>query len=290
MNIENIISLVYLDKFKNFQKAADALFITQPTFSSRIKSLEKDLGCDLVNRGGRQLTFTTKGEVFLGHAKQIFEVYLAALDSIKDTRDTLAIGSIKSAAPALLSSALYWLEQKSPGTKASVAVDRSSSLIASVLSGQCDLAIVEGSSHHGLASVPIMEDSIELYAPPFHPLALRERPLALGEAAQIKNLWRDSQSSTWKKVDSFFASNGLRLAPSNDIDNYEDLKMAIINGNAVGFLPLLSVSLEVCQGLLAKLPLESFTLSRTLSAVFLEDANNPIAETLAKHLGAPFGA
>lgn len=56
---------------KSFSKAAEALNITQPTASARIKNLEYELGCKLFEKDGKNLTLSKEGKIFLEYAKNI---------------------------------------------------------------------------------------------------------------------------------------------------------------------------------------------------------------------------
>lgn len=75
MNIEHIESFLYVVKYKSIHKAASALYLTQPTVSARIKSLEESLETTLFNREGRSLSLTQNGKKFIPFATQIVESY-----------------------------------------------------------------------------------------------------------------------------------------------------------------------------------------------------------------------
>ncbi|KGR90965.1 hypothetical protein CD30_08715 [Ureibacillus massiliensis 4400831 = CIP 108448 = CCUG 49529] len=75
MNIEHIESFLYVVKYKSIHKAANALYLTQPTVSARIKSLEESLGTTLFNREGRSLSLTESGKEFIPFATYIVESF-----------------------------------------------------------------------------------------------------------------------------------------------------------------------------------------------------------------------
>lgn len=75
MNIDHIESFLYVIEHKSIHKAAQALFLTQPTISARIKALEGNLGTQLFTRHGRSLQLTAQGESFIPYAKKIVETY-----------------------------------------------------------------------------------------------------------------------------------------------------------------------------------------------------------------------
>ncbi|WP_139129201.1 LysR family transcriptional regulator, partial [Paenibacillus nuruki] len=61
MNIENIEAFVYINHYGSFNKAAEVLFLSQPSVSARIQTLERELGCKLFERLGRQILLTEEG-------------------------------------------------------------------------------------------------------------------------------------------------------------------------------------------------------------------------------------
>ena len=68
MDFKQIEAFVYVVRYKSFSKAADALYLTQPTISSHISSLESILGLKLVDRSSKEIYLTAAGEIFFEYA------------------------------------------------------------------------------------------------------------------------------------------------------------------------------------------------------------------------------
>lgn len=64
MNIDHIKAFLYVVHYKSIHKAANALFLSQPTVTARIKSLERELGVELFYRDGRSVSVSEKGKDF----------------------------------------------------------------------------------------------------------------------------------------------------------------------------------------------------------------------------------
>ncbi|MGN7478825.1 LysR family transcriptional regulator [Solibacillus silvestris] len=75
MNIDYIESFIYVVEYKSVHKAANVLFLSQPTISARIKSLEESLNVKLFIRNGRQLNLSKEGQYFLPYAREIVDIY-----------------------------------------------------------------------------------------------------------------------------------------------------------------------------------------------------------------------
>ena len=68
----------------SFNKAAEKLFIAQPSLTSTIHDLENELGIQIFNRNGRGVTLTADGEEFLANARQLYFNYLNVIDRYKN--------------------------------------------------------------------------------------------------------------------------------------------------------------------------------------------------------------
>lgn len=71
-------------------KAAQALYIAQPSLSQAIRALERELGVELFDRSGRQLTLTSDGEAFAGPARNILIAADSARAKVRSVRDLVA--------------------------------------------------------------------------------------------------------------------------------------------------------------------------------------------------------
>ncbi|MCP3032034.1 LysR family transcriptional regulator [Halobacillus sp. A1] len=75
MDIRHLKYFIEVSKFNSFTRAADHLFISQPTISKMIKNLEEELGVDLFERSRKQLTLTDAGRVILDQAQTIDKAF-----------------------------------------------------------------------------------------------------------------------------------------------------------------------------------------------------------------------
>lgn len=75
MNIEYLEAFMYVVHLESIHKAADALYLSQPTITARIKTLERDLGTQLFLRKGRSMILTEEGKAFIPYAERIIRTY-----------------------------------------------------------------------------------------------------------------------------------------------------------------------------------------------------------------------
>lgn len=105
MEFKDIEYSIAIAKYHSITKAADSLYITQPTLSTYIKNMEKRLGIEFFKRDGNKFTLSYEGELFIEAGKKILaerdNLMNKLLDSISSER-----GRLKIAIPLLRGSYL----------------------------------------------------------------------------------------------------------------------------------------------------------------------------------------
>lgn len=116
MDIFQIHCFLTLVETGNFSKAAEQLFISQPSLSARIKKLERELGIVLFERGGRQTVLTPAGQFFLTKAQRFIEDYQSIkidLERFKQ-QPILRIGTLRTIRSFNLAQLIAKFRQKYP--------------------------------------------------------------------------------------------------------------------------------------------------------------------------------
>lgn len=84
MDFKQLEVFVSVAKHESFSKASRELFLTQPTVSSHIQNLEKELGSVLINRSNKSITLTKSGQILYDHAIYILNNCKKAIYDIKE--------------------------------------------------------------------------------------------------------------------------------------------------------------------------------------------------------------
>ena len=82
MHLKQLEAFYWVAKLGSFHAAARRLDITQPTISLRIRELEKLLGADLFDRGGRHAVPTVRGRELVGHAEEMLRIAAAIREQV----------------------------------------------------------------------------------------------------------------------------------------------------------------------------------------------------------------
>lgn len=98
MDLYQIRYFLTIAETGNFSRAAERLYLSQPSLSAGIKKLEQELGVSLFERGGRRTVLTAAGRSFMKKASVIMEQYQAALNELKRFNDetTLRVGVLST--------------------------------------------------------------------------------------------------------------------------------------------------------------------------------------------------
>jgi DNA-binding transcriptional LysR family regulator len=106
MEIRQLQYFVQVARLNSFSRAAESLFITQPTISKMIRNLEQELGADLFYREGKTIRLTDAGEILLAKAQNIVESFVS-LSSELDGLRNLQRGHIRIGLPPMVGASFF---------------------------------------------------------------------------------------------------------------------------------------------------------------------------------------
>lgn len=196
-------SFVRIAELGSFNRAAEALALTQPALSAQIRELERRLGFFLFRRHNRRISLSPEGRLFLDRARRLIMEVDWLNQSARDIRENrLRIGVAHHSAGIPERCALiegFMVER--PNLPVSVLSRAHAQLFADLRSGEIDVAItielvgVDAESavepsEHGLERMCIARRPLRIAMPAGHPLALV--PLGAGalEGAEIATIGR----------------------------------------------------------------------------------------------------
>ena len=167
-----------LAKHKNFSKAADELFITQPTLSQQIQRLENEIGFPIFERSNRKVDSTKMGKLFLVGASSVIKEYdrfendVKLIHGMMDKR--ILFGATPFGSP-FATGAIRKFQEEFPETDLRISESYDMELIRDVLDNKLDLALVslpwDDPKRDDLLVVPIFEEYLCATMRASHPLA-----------------------------------------------------------------------------------------------------------------------
>lgn len=272
----------------SFTRAAEELFLTQPTVSMQIKQLTKSVGLPLFEQVGKRLYLTDAGRELFATCREIFEqlsqfeMKVADLKGMKQGRLRLAaITTTKYFIPRLLGPFC----QLYPGIDISLEITNHERLLERLSDNQDDLYILSQPPQNlDIACHPFLENPLVVLAPRHHPLA-QEKNIPLSHLEGEPFIMREPGSGTRKAVQKLFDEQGISVKVRLEIGSNEAIKQAIAGGLGISVLSLHTLALEGTHGPLAVLDVEGFPIERQWYAVYQSGKQlSVIASTFLEYL------
>ena len=144
MDFRDLSYVLAIAKYQNITKAANALYITQPTLTKFLQSLESQMGQKLFRKLGHRFVLTYAGERYVSKATEILnlkkELDREMSDIVKNNFGSLKIAFPTMRGAYMLPCTLPVFNQMYPNVKLDVIEEHSSLLEGMILSGEADLA------------------------------------------------------------------------------------------------------------------------------------------------------
>jgi len=252
-------------RHSSFTRAAEELFLTQPTVSMQVKQLSKAVGLPLFEQVGKRLYLTEAGKYLYTTCREVFdrlsqfEISIADLKGLKQGSLRVAVvTTAKYVIPRLLGPFC----QRYPGIDVSLTVTNHERVLDSLLDNRNDLYILSQPPDDMDVSIhPFLENPLVVLANRNHPLA-KERHIPLKQLAEEPFIMREPGSGTRKSIQKLFDDQGLSLKVKLDLGSNEAIKQAIAGGLGVSVLSLHTLALEGGNSPLTILDVESFPIER----------------------------
>lgn len=262
--------LLAVARLGSLGRAAQELGVTQPAASSRIRSMERQLGVALVDRSPRGSRLTDAGVLVTDWARRVVEAaeaFDAGAQALRVRRDSrLRVAASMTIAEYLLPGWLLALRALRPETAVSLLAGNSAAVAERVLSGEADLGFVEGIGvPGGLDSVVVARDRLIVVTAPGHPWARRRKPVGAEELAATPLILREEGSGTRQVLDT--ALGGL-ARPLIELSSTTAVKASAVGGAGPAVLSELAVGEELSTRRLVCVPLDGVRLDRELRAVW----------------------
>ncbi|MFF3513813.1 LysR family transcriptional regulator [Streptomyces sp. NPDC002573] len=262
--------LLAVARLGSLGRAARELGITQPAASSRVRSMERQLGVALVDRSPRGSRLTDAGALVTDWARRIVEAaeaFDAGAQALRGRRDSrLRVAASMTIAEYLLPGWLIALRAQRPDTAVSLLAGNSAAVAERLLADEADLGFVEGLTvPTGLDAAVVARDRLIVVTAPGHPWARRREPLSAGELASTQLILREEGSGTRQVLQA--ALGGL-ARPLLELSSTTAVKASAVSGAGPAVLSELAVGEELSARRLVSVPLEGVRLDRALRAVW----------------------
>src|SRR3954452_15147877 len=243
---------------KSFSQAAEQLGVTQPAVSLQIRSLEKRLGQQLLDRSGRRVEPTEAGRRLFRNAQRMLALEEQLLGELADDGEgalagRLAIGASTGPGGTVLPLLLCEFQRRHPDVHVALSVSDTQSVVEQVARRELELGVVGAARRHrAVVFEPFFRDEVVLACPPAHPFAgrtigiddLREEPLIVMQVgAGVRQVIEDELRGV-----------GIRLRDLDvrlELGLQESVRSAVAAGYGVTFISRAVVEADLAAGTIA---------------------------------------
>lgn len=264
MEFQWLNTFVVAAKCGNFRRAAELLYISQPSVTVHIKQLEKHLGVQLFEREGRKVKLTEVGRRYYHHAQELLTTYEKGMEDLHSfsqgytTELKLAISPL--IADTILPFVIKSYTNKHPEVGISIQVLESSDIEAAVLMEEVDLGLsCLGSVHLNVSSELLYADRILLVAPHDGRDTEMASPLEEEELFSQYYLFTHNHPSYWEDLCHVVKAKYPSIKMMK-VSQIHITKRFISEGLGISFLPESTVRRELLEGRLLEVFDHSFQL------------------------------
>jgi LysR family transcriptional regulator, transcriptional activator of the cysJI operon len=257
---------------KSFSQAAERLGVTQPAVSLQVRSLEKRLGAQLLDRSGRRVEPTEAGLRLYRNAQRMLALEEQLVSEVASTTEgalggELVIGASTGPAAIAVPLLLCEFQREHPDVRVHLTVSDTHTIVERVAARELELGIVGASRRYrGVRFEPFLSDQVILACPPGHRFGgrtvkleeLREETLILmQEGAGVRQILEDG-----------LRRRGVRLRDLDvrlELGLQESVRHAVEAGYGVTFISRTAVESELAAGTLEEARVEGLEATRQIS-------------------------
>ena len=282
MNLKQLEAFVKVAETKSFSAAARQLYLTQPTVSAHIASLERELNACLLVRSTKGVALSEAGKELYAYAGQMLELEQKIRErfglSVGNRGSVLRIAASTIPSQYLLPGIMAAFREEYPGEQLKVLETDSAGVVDMILSHKADVGFTGTVLEKGSCTyLPFYQDELIIITPASQRFIrrkgrdisswIREEPLIL----------REEGSGTRTETARILSRMGIDMSEfrvAAVMENQETIKRSVGSGMGISILSRLAAEDDVRAGKLLEFPLGEEGGSRAVNLVF--DAAYPV--------------
>ena len=292
------MELRYLEIFckvvelKSFSKAAEALFLTQPTISNHIKALEDEAGIQLLDRLGRNVLPTKAGEILYRYAKEIVKIKSNAVQELNkfmgNVKGSLIIGGSTIPGEYILPEYIAQFKKAHPDVVVTLSLGDTQDITDMVMDGAIEMGVIGSKADDKRIDCrEFLKDELVLIAAAKYFKGIKNQ-IGIKDLKKLPFIMREKGSGSRKALEETLKKNGVSIETLNiaaEVGSTEAVKQSVRADIGVSFLSLFAVKDEIPRKTLRKISIKDFRVSRHFYiATDKARAISPICQSFIKTL------
>ena len=290
MDFKQIEAFVNVVRFKSFSKAADASFFSQPTISTHIQNLEKELGVKLLDRKSRTVEPTSQGNAFYKYAVEMLNARARAVDAISSATDSLSgvleIQSSSVPSVSFLPELMAEFKESNEGIQYYLSVSDTQNVIDNILDRRGEIGFIgEEIKNPAIKSELVFKDKSVLIAPPTYKIG---KNISLADSFRYPFIWRESGSATRANFEKAVAKAGLDTAELKLAALVDDIDAIVRNVEAGLGVSIISEKVAASlEGRVKVARIKDFDEKRSFYMIHLKNSSlSPAAVAFAEFVNS----
>jgi len=262
---------------KNFTKAAAILYLSQPSLSKQIKTLEKNLNTLLINRERNKISLTESGEILLQYSNRILALCEESCRAITDLkngdRGNLCVGASQTIGTYLMPRILALFARNYPQINLSVQVNSTRIIAKKIINREIDIALVGGEIsddlNKQLTIEPFVYDELCLIISNSHPFS-RKTKIQKEDLYCLDFITLNSNSTIKRFIDKILIDNQIetkQLKTILQLNSIEGIKTAVSLGLGAAFLSSSAIEKEMKLKIISVIKIKNIEIKRNLSII-----------------------
>lgn len=291
MNLKQLEAFVEVAETGSFSRAAKTLFLTQPTISAHISSLEKELDIRLFVRNTKEVSLSPEGKKLYGYARQMLDLALRIEEEFchneEETRKCITIAASTVPAQYLLPDILAKFNEKYPDEQLRIIELDSAQVIEQVMECRVDIGFTGTVLEKKYCNyIPFYKDELVIITPNTDKYRiLGATPTDISWIQHENMILREEGSGTRKEAEKQLRHLGIRVEKLNviaSIGNQETIKKSVSQGMGVSVLSRLAAKEEAEEGRLLMFPIPGAGEGRDINAVY--NRNHTLSKSAERFL------
>lgn len=241
MELRHLRYFIRAAELENFTKAAESLYVSQPTLSVQIHQLEKELGTELFVRSGRNVRLTQAGRLFLQRAEQAvkeLEEGGREVDALSGLiRGNLTVGALPMLGSQLVANWFAIFNELYPNVNVHGRSAAGDDLELDVLAGRVDIGFgIFPLGHSELNSRELFSEQIVVIASKDHNLA-KKKKLSVQDLREVPMALPSQRISSSQAMGNYFERHDIQPRSVITYDDGHALLQIVLKGKLITLLP-----------------------------------------------------
>jgi DNA-binding transcriptional LysR family regulator len=292
MDLRRLEVFAKVAELGSFSRAAEALFLTQPTVSEHVRGLEDEMGLQLLDRLGRGATTTRAGELLLGYARRMLALAREAQQALDQFQGRmsgeLVVGGSTIPGEYVLPGLIGRFKAKYPDISVSLLIGDSRQVSEWVDQGRAEVGVIGARpTSRALESRELMPDELVIVVPATHGWAAR-KTVSLDELRREPMVVRERGSGSREAVEHVLETAGVSLTSFRlvgEMGSTQAIKQAVRAGVGIALISRRAVEDECRAGLVACVKVKDLKVARSFYLVTHKDrTRSPLAQAFLDFL------